>query len=410
MAGLDLDPSRSAPAGGVRRGEVLDDDALVPGGDQLVEERLRLLRVGGHPARDEQGLRGDRLQPRETLAGRQVDQVVAVEVQHVEEVRRERDLRAQPRDVQAARRAGRGLLEGARPASVVQRDGLAVEDEGLALQREHRLDHLGQPVGDLVEAAGEEAHLAVAAVGLDPDAVELAVHDGAVGSRGPAGPRRRPGPRPQHRAHRAADHEADGLQARDPARQRGDRSGPGMPGEHHGAAHGRLGHVGGGGDRLEHHAVEGALAHLAGDQPAQEVLLGCGGPGEERLHRGGPRGGGADAAQGSDGLQPAVHHGQRQGGRGGRRGQRPEAAPAHADAPLREDPGEVGRGRGHLLGSRRTQGAGQRLDLRGARPGGGGGRGDGHQLAQEHGRPAVTRARPPGPPTPCRGPPRRVRR
>ena len=404
-------PRRPAAYGAV---EVLDHDALVAGGDQLVEERLRLLRARRSTERGTtKGSGGEPPAAVRTARGRQVDQVVAVDVQ-------QRRRRTCVSGTSARSRATSRLLAVRAPVSWNGRG------RPRRRARSPRRRGPGPRPGSAATASTTSgtrsvissrlrvntAHLAVAAVHLDPDAVELAVHDGAPAPDGPASGRRRHlGPRPRASAAPAGPPRGRSPPApATPPGQRGDRSGPGMPGEHHGAAHGGLGHVGGGGDRLEHHAVEGPLAQLAGDQPAEEVLLGCSRLGEERLHRGGPRRGGADAAQGSHGLQPAVHHGQRQGGRGGRRGQRPEAAPAHADASLREDPGEVGRGRGHLLGSRRTQGAGQRLDLRGARPGGGGGRGHGHQLAQEHGHPAVTRARPPAPPTPCRGRPRRGRR
>jgi len=71
-------------------------------------------------------LLGDkRVEDLEPLAARRVEQVAAVEVEHVEEVRRDRHAAL------AIRLGGarRGLLEGPRPAVLVQGDRLAVEHE-----------------------------------------------------------------------------------------------------------------------------------------------------------------------------------------------------------------------------------------------------------------------------------------
>ena len=117
-------------------------------------------------------------------------------VQHVEEERRERHLA----------RAGRRRRRCSPCGPPVSWNGAAARPRRSAIaspsstrsragQRGHRLDHLGHPVGDLVEAAGEDGDLAVAPVHLDPDAVELAVDEQVATAQRPAPPRRRLAPR-----------------------------------------------------------------------------------------------------------------------------------------------------------------------------------------------------------------------
>ena len=70
-----------------------------------------------------------------------------------------------------------------------------------------------------------------------------------------------------------------------PDGQRGDRDRAGGSAEHGGAADRLHRQLGGGRDRVEHHRVERALPHVAGDQVAQVVLLGRGQPAEQPGHR-----------------------------------------------------------------------------------------------------------------------------
>ena len=60
-----------------------------------------------------------------------------------------------------------------RPTVGPQGDRLAVGDQVAYRQRQRRLDHLGQPGGDVVEAAGVDRHVAAVAVDLHAGAVEL---------------------------------------------------------------------------------------------------------------------------------------------------------------------------------------------------------------------------------------------
>jgi hypothetical protein len=81
-----------------------------------------------------------------------VEEVVAVDVEHVEEVRRDRDAGRPGR--------GRGLWKGG--ASVLtQGERLTVDTKSCA-GRGGDLDHLGESGGDVVEAAGRDLDVATA--------------------------------------------------------------------------------------------------------------------------------------------------------------------------------------------------------------------------------------------------------
>ena len=110
----------------VRRVERLDHDTLVTSGERVVEKRLRVLDIARLEARDDVRCGQSRVERGEPLAGRQVDEVVAVGVQTVEEERSERPrvgldcLRAE---------ATHRHLERMRAAVGAKRDHLAVEHD-----------------------------------------------------------------------------------------------------------------------------------------------------------------------------------------------------------------------------------------------------------------------------------------
>ena len=227
---LDLDPGGAATPGVVRRVHRLHDHALVAEGEGVPDEGRGDLGVVGADAGRAVPL-GDQLgERRPPLGAGPVEQVGAVEVQQVEEVRRHLD---------AALHGGarRGLLEGPRPAVVGQGQRLAVEHEPLGREGSRHLDDLGQPVGDHVERAGRDDDVVAVPVDLDPDAVELGVDrdpsTAGLGHRrahvGRAGG--------EHRQHRPADLEPD-LVERGLALERrpGDRHRAAR--EHRGAAYG----------------------------------------------------------------------------------------------------------------------------------------------------------------------------
>ena len=97
--GLDLDPAGAAPAGLVGRARGLDHDALVPSGQRVVEELPCRRRLGGDDARHPRAGGHERLDRGQALARGEVEEVAAVQMQDVEEERRERHRCAQRRAV-----------------------------------------------------------------------------------------------------------------------------------------------------------------------------------------------------------------------------------------------------------------------------------------------------------------------
>ena len=152
---LYLDPAGAAPARGIGRRERLDDDALVTPGDGVLEELRRLVFVGGDQARH-QHRRGDHGGERGVPFGvGLVEQVGAVQVQHVEQENAQRDcpgaLFSGLERVDIAGRARRGVLEGVGAAVRAQRDQFAVEDGVADGERGEGRHDLRQPLGDVVE-------------------------------------------------------------------------------------------------------------------------------------------------------------------------------------------------------------------------------------------------------------------
>ena len=276
---LDLEPADAAATGVVDRVERLHDDALVAEGDCLVEERARFGRVRRHLPWHTQLFGHHRRQCREALAAGETQQLVVVEAQHVEEERRHRCGRPGLCDIDARGRAAAGLLERSRPAVLVQRDGLSVEHDRAHRQGKHVVDDLGQPLGDVVEAAGEDADVVAVAVHLHADAVELPLD----GRRAHAAERvvDVDGGGGQHRLHRLSDDQPKRCQPVDTRGQGcfGDRAE--RPAHHGCAAYVGQRHAGGARNRVDHHSLERTLSQLAAEQTAQQVLLGLGRPAEQ---------------------------------------------------------------------------------------------------------------------------------
>ena len=177
----------------------------------------------------------------------------------------------------AASEPRRGDLEPVRAAVGSQRDRLAVGDQVGDRQRQRRLDHLGQPGGDVVETSGVDRHRVAGAVDLHPRAVELRLENGraaqAVERVGDVG--RGLG---EHRPDRPADLQGELLQRGLHRRSvRRGRDGGQVAAEHRRAPHHRGGHVGRLGDRVGHHAEQRALPQFTAEQPTQERLLVVGG-------------------------------------------------------------------------------------------------------------------------------------
>ena len=140
------------------------------------------------------------------------------------------------------------------------------------------VDHLGQPVRDVGKVAREDPDLVAVAVHLDPGAVEL-VLDRCRGRS------RRAPPRPRSRSTRAsaapgaAPRAGSCRSASLPPSSASSAVRAEVAGQHVRAA-GEIGrHVGRDGDRLDQHAVERALAQLAHEHAADQLLLVARSPG-----------------------------------------------------------------------------------------------------------------------------------
>ena len=272
--GLTLTQPLPAAARGVGAVGGLDDDPLVPGGDEVGEERLGRLGVAGEQPRARRGAaRASTRASCRTRAGSSMRSTPS-RCSTSKRNGRERHPLAQARDVGRARRARPGDLERRRPPVVEQHDGLAVEHEVATGQRGDGLDHLGHALGDLVEAAGVDG--------------DLARSGGAPAPGCRRACRRRAG---RHRRRPATASPAVFAEAASIGRTGRPTTSPtcssastppgggerghlgGGAGEHGGATHDGVGH----GVRLrdggEHHAVEGALPQVAGDQVDEEALL-----------------------------------------------------------------------------------------------------------------------------------------
>ncbi len=297
-------------------------------------------------------------EPVETLGARRVEQVVAVEVEQVEEVRRHDD----PGRLGGARR---GLLERPGPAGVVEGEGLAVEHEPLG--RAAR----GRPSTTSGSRSVMSSRLRVAittsspvrctwirmpssftstATGCPPPAPALAIAaarsgalEASIGSTG------RPTSSPTRRERRLA------------ALERGADDRHGAAGEHRRAAYGLQRHLRGRGDGLLDQAVERALADVAGQGAAQPRLLGGGRAAEERRERLRARRLRAAARERGDGVERLVHLGDGQARLGRRLDLGGGAAPADAGAALAQGTAEVRRHGLELVGGGPPQAAGQRL-------------------------------------------------
>ena len=395
---LDLDPA-GAPAarrvGGIQR---LDHDAFVPAGDRVAEELHRFGdRAGDQAGHEQLGRHGPGQLGVPSPVG-QVDQVRPLQMQHVEQEHRQRDGRGTGVRVLAGG-AGRGVLERQRPAVAAQRDHLAVEDRRADRQLGQGRHDVGEPAGDLIERPGEQADAAVGQVGLDPDAVELPLHGALhcvlrrIGARCrhprvagdlgqcPGDVRRAGG---EHRPHRTADLEPEGLQRVTAARHRGRGDRPERAAQHHGPAHLRDGHAGRAGDRLGHHSLQRPLPELPGQQAVKELLLGLGSPAEQLADERLPRRRRAWTRDRPDGGQAGVHLAQGQRGGGRRREPAPQRGPADADLALRQLSGQVRDGNRHLERLHLAQRRRERLDL--GEPGAGRSHGPRHlgDLSKEH--------------------------
>ena len=355
---LHLAPGLAAPAGRVRGRGVLHDDALVSGAEGFVQDALSLRGVGGEePGHLE--LRRDLGEPPRSLLERHVEQVFAVDVEEVEEEGRDSLRRGLAVDLR------HGVLE-RRRAVVAHPERLAVEHRLLQREAERGRHGRRHRVCDVVEVAGEDAHLRAAAMHLDADPVELPLHRGALEARDGAG--HRLGRRGEHRQDRAEDLEADGAQSFLAARER-DLGGARQVARHHQRAPCRLGRDARRlGDRLRNEGGQRSLPQLAGEETLDEVGFRRGRaaeqPDEERLA---PRRRSA-ARRPLDLDDREVEIPDRERGLPGRRLlERVDRRVAHADPALPREAGEEPRRDRRLACVEPAQQVGEDGDLPGAR-------------------------------------------
>ena len=209
-------------------------------------------------------VRRQRLEPGGSLLERGVQQILAVDVQKIEQEGHD-SLRWRVSIDSRDRLLERGW------AGVSHPERLAVQHGLPDRKAPHRLGDAGQRVRDLVQVPRVDAHFVVAAVGLDADAVELPLDQRALVARhGVAHALGRGG---EHRENRPEELESD-LTQPFLTRRHGDLGRPGeVTREHQGPPRhlewdfGRLRH------RVRHHPGEGALAKLACEKPLDEPRL-----------------------------------------------------------------------------------------------------------------------------------------
>ena len=371
---LDLAPRPAAPSRRVGRRRVLDHDALVTGSDRLVKHLLGRRGVAREDAGDRMR-RCDRLEPCGAFVQRGVEEVLAVDVQDVEQ-ERDDPLRRRP-----AVDLGHRELKRRGPAGI-HPQRLAVEHRLADREPAHRRDDARQRVGDLVEVARVDAHLLAPAMDLDADPVQLELHRRKLHSVQGLGDRR-PGRR-EHGEDGAEDLKADRSQPL-LAVGHGD---PGHLGqiarEHERAPGDRARHGGGLGHRVGHQSRQRALTQASGEQADEEGGLGLGGPAQQRLQELAPPrcrpaacrrldlGDRAvdvlDAERRSDRRRPADGADRRV---------------ADPDASLARDPGQDPDDHRNLFGLEPSQQVGQDGHLGRARAGGGDAGGGGDDVGEQ---------------------------
>ena len=226
-----------------------------------------------HDVRDHQRRRDQRRQRVEALALRPVEQVVAVGVQHVEEERCQRQLRAQRVDVEPPPEAAHRVLERARRAIGLEREHLAVEDQLTAPASPARPRRLRARPVSRDAARARTPRTSSPALCTWMRAPSSLYSSAASPSDRQRLARRR---RRRRRASAAPAAERGGRSASSaaapPARSAaGDRRQ--VAGQHRRAPHARGRHACRARDGLDEHAFERALAQLAEEQPDEKVLL-----------------------------------------------------------------------------------------------------------------------------------------
>jgi hypothetical protein len=271
------------------------------------------------------------------------------------------------------------------PAVVAQRDQLAVQHDPLARECPQRGDHLGGAGGDVVQRPGVHGHAVAIAVRLDPDAIQLPLDRRRYAGLGQRLLHCGRGLR-QHRLHALADLQPELLQARLAVDQRRHRDRCRGTAQHGRGADLGQADPGRGGDRVGHHAVQGALAQLAADEEPQEPLLGRSRPAEQFVHHRAPLGLRAGAGDLRHLGERRVHLGHVEARLAGRVRDLHQRPPAHPGTPLAQLTRQVHHDDLGLVRRRGpAQQSGDQVGLGTPGPGGGhGGRGV-DEIGEQHG-------------------------
>ena len=321
-------------------------------------------------------------QDAQALARGAIDQVLAVQVQDVEEERRQRRRVALAFHVGPAREPAAGDLERMGPAVRSECDRLPVQDRSPQRQSRHRLHDLGHAIGHVGERSSERAHLALGDVDLEADAVELPLDVGRVDPFervGRVGRRLR-----EHRVHGAKDGEPEAIETCLALGDRRRGHGPQIALEHQRPPNPRGGNPRRRGDPFHHASLERALPELAHQEPGQERLLGFGRAFEQRRELRAPGFLAPLAGSAPYPLERGVHLERLEGGSGRGRRAVAERRPADADRALRQPAREVGHRDRYLLRAKAAKARRDELGLGLARACLSDGRGRRDDLGQLH--------------------------
>ncbi len=234
-------------------------------------ERRSFFRACGHDSRDEIGRLDDVVQHADATRKGFVHQRGAIQVERVEEERRNRQRRRQRASIELPPEAPHRDLERLRPAVGPQDDGFAVEQDVACRHRAHDLDHFRHRDCHIPEVARIHANLVADLVRLDAGAVELVLERGfaQIGQRG-ANVGGRVG---EHRLDRLERLQDESLQGRLALTEGGAGDRCDRAGEHRRPAYLRRGQAGRPRDRVNQNAFERPLPDFAEQQSRDEILL-----------------------------------------------------------------------------------------------------------------------------------------